>query len=401
MNAKVSDLHISKGAIVYVRQSSPGQVIDHAEGRRRQYELANAAREKGFTSVTVIDDDLGRSGSGLVERPGFEKLVVRVCANSVGAVYCLEASRLARNGRDWHQLIDLCALAGTVIVDADGVYDPRQLNDRLLLGLKGTMSEYELSLLQQRSQAARESKAERGELRFALPPGYCWDESSRIEKDPDARIVAAVELVFRKFRELGSARQVMLWANEEGVQLPVYRQGRGAGRAMEWKPPAYHTVLKMLQHPIYAGAYVFGRRGNRTLIEGDRARKTEGHLKEQAQWRVLLRDNHPGYISWEEFEEHQRMLKENAHMQKRTSRKSGRGGKALLSGIVRCGRCGRMMRVTYSSGSSTGHRYHCRGEVDQRAGKPCIGIGGLRVDRAVARQLIVSFHAYAAIPCSG
>ena len=176
MNPKISAEHLQRGALVYVRQSTPGQVVEHVEGKRLQYELADTARRTGFAKVETIDDDLGRSGSGLTERPGFQRLVASVCTGSIGAVMCLEASRLARNGRDWHHLIDLCALVGTLVIDPDGVYDPRLTNDRLLLGLKGTMSEYELSLLRQRSLAARDSKAQRGELRIGLPPGYCWDE---------------------------------------------------------------------------------------------------------------------------------------------------------------------------------------------------------------------------------
>jgi len=173
MPPKITSDHLGRGAVVYIRQSTPGQVTEHTESQRRQYALVEAARTVGFASITVIDDDLGRSGSGLVERPGFEKLVALVCSGSVGAVFCLEASRLARNGRDWHHLIDLCALVGALVIDPDGTYDPRLVNDRLLLGLKGTMSEYELSLLRQRGLAARDAKALRGELQFRLPPGYC------------------------------------------------------------------------------------------------------------------------------------------------------------------------------------------------------------------------------------
>jgi DNA invertase Pin-like site-specific DNA recombinase len=395
MNSKVTPVHLQRGAVVYVRQSTLGQVMEHTESQRRQYALADAARNLGFAKVTVIDDDLGRSGSGLVTRPGFEKLVAQVCADAIGAVFCIEASRLARNGRDWHHLIDLCALTGALVIDHDGTYDPRVLNDRLLLGLKGTMSEYELSLLRQRGLAARDAKAARGELRFALPPGYCWDELGRIEKDPDERIVTAIDLVFRKFRELGSARQVLLWARDAGIKLPVYRQGRGTARRIEWRPAAYHTLLGLLKHPIYAGAYVFGRTQQRTHLDGDRARKTQGHQKEQQHWNVLIQDNHVGYISWDEFNEHQRMLAENAHMQKRASRKSGRGGRALLTGMVRCGRCGRMMRVFYGSRSGNAHRYLCRGGTDQDGGKQCIGAGGVRVDRAVAAQIIEAVSPYA------
>lgn len=208
MNVKITPDHLSRTAIVYVRQSTMAHVAGNLESQRRQYDLAGAAQTTGFRVVTVIDDDLGRSGSGSVARPGFERLVAMVCSGEVGAIYCIEASRLARNGRDWHHLIDLCALTGALVIDPDGAYDPRLVNDRLLLGLKGTMSEYELSLMRQRGIAARDSKAKRGEYRFMLPPGFCWSESGKIEIDPDERVSGAIALVFNKFRELGSARQV-------------------------------------------------------------------------------------------------------------------------------------------------------------------------------------------------
>src|SRR6201988_2729709 len=208
MHTKITPDRLGRSAVVYVRQSTMGQVAEHTESQRRQYALAESARSLGFASVTVIDDDLGRSGSGLVERPGFQKLVASVCSGLIGAVFCIEASRLARNGRDWHHLIDLCALVGTLVVDPDGTYDPRLVNDRLLLGLKGTMSEYELSLLRQRGIASRDSKAERGEFQFMLPPGFCWNEAGKIEIDPDEHVAETIRLVFTKFRELGSARQV-------------------------------------------------------------------------------------------------------------------------------------------------------------------------------------------------
>src|SRR5271170_7662528 len=208
MNPKITPEHLERGAVVYVRQSSMGQVLEHTESQRRQYALVDTAHAMGFVNVTTIDQDLGRSGSGLVDRPGFQRLVASVCSGTIGAVFCIEASRLARNGRDWHHLIDLCALVGTLVIDTDGVYDPRLVNDRLLLGLKGTMSEYELNLLRQRGIAARDSKALRGELQFILPPGYCWNEIGQIEIDPDERVSAVIRLLFDKFQELGSARQV-------------------------------------------------------------------------------------------------------------------------------------------------------------------------------------------------
>ncbi len=397
MSPKITPDHLGRSAVVYVRQSTMAQVLENTESQRRQYGLAETARALGFASVDVIDDDLGRSGSGSVDRPGFQKLVASVCAGSVGAVFCVEASRLARNGRDWHHLIDLCALVGTLVVDPDGTYDPRLVNDRLLLGLKGTMSEYELSLLRQRGLAARDSKARRGELRFALPPGYCWTELGQIEIDPDERVADAVRLVLRKFGELGSARQVMLWLQDAGLKLPAMRRNTQVCK-IDWRPAAYHTVLQILRHPIYAGTYVFGRTADRTRVVDGRARKTTGHSKPRAAWNVLLRDHHPEYISWEQFEANQQLISENAHMQKRTERKSARGGRALLTGLVRCGRCGRTMRVFYGSRSGHAHRYQCRGDDSHVGGWLCIGIGGLRVDRAVAEQIVEAVSDHAACP---
>ena len=316
-----------------------------------------------------------------------QKLVAAVCGGGVGAVYCIEASRLARNGRDWHHLIDLCALTGALVIDPDGTYDPKLINDRLLLGLKGTMSEYELSLLRQRGLAARDAKARRGRLRFTLPPGYCWSETGQIEMDPDERVADTIHLLFKKFRELGSGRQVFLWLRQSKIQLPIVRRN-AASYKIEWKPPAYHTVMQVLKSPIYAGAYAFGRRSQRTDVVDGRARKKNGQRLAMKDWGALLKDNHQGYITWEAFEENQRLIQENAHMQKRTSRKAARGGRALLTGLVRCGHCGRMMRVFYGMRSGHAHRYQCRGDDGHVGAGLCIGIGGVRVDRAISKTIL-------------
>src|SRR4051795_12874147 len=387
MSAKIAADHLARGAVVYVRQSTMTQVHGNLESQKRQYALADAARAAGFSSVTVIDDDLGRSGSGLAARPGFQRLVAELCAGAVGAVFCLEASRLARNGRDWHHLLDLCALTGALVIDPDGVHDPRLMNDRLLLGLKGTMSEYELGLLRQRGLAARDGKAGRGALRFTLPPGLVWGEDGRVERDPDERVREAVRLVFAKFRELGTARQVFLGLRDVALRLPVVRRN-GAVRRIEWREPAYHSVVQVLHNPLYAGAYAFGRRGQRTRLVDGRAVRTTGHDKPMAEWNVLIRDHHEGYIDWARFEENQRMLLENAHMKRRAARKSGRGGRALLTGLARCGRCGRMMRVFYGMRSGHAHRYQCRGDDAHVGSGLCVGIGGVRGALAVAVQIL-------------
>jgi DNA invertase Pin-like site-specific DNA recombinase len=239
MNPKLTNEHLRRRAIVYIRQSSAGQVQHNQESQRRQYNLADRARELGFRDVTVIDEDLGRSGSGLVERPGFQRLVAEVCTGEVGAVLCIEASRLARNGRDWHHLIELCGMVDAVVIDPDGIYNPGLINDRLLLGLKGTMSEFELNLLRQRSLEAIRQKARRGELQFLLPVGLCWTAAGKIEKDPDQRVQQALQSVFTKMTELGSARQVLLWFRQENVTLPALP--RDAGGSITWKLPIYNT----------------------------------------------------------------------------------------------------------------------------------------------------------------
>jgi len=258
MSSKITPEHQSRTAIVYVRQSTSFQIAHNLESQRRQYGLVDYARQLGFGAVGVIDEDLGRTGSGLVERPGFQRLVGQICAGQIGAVFCVEASRLARNGRDWHHLIELCGLVGSLVIDPDGVYDPRVINDGLLLGLKGTMSEFELNLLRQRSLESIRQKARRGELQFVVPAGFCWTHHGKVEKDPDQRVQQAIELVFRKFAELGSARQVLLWFRSEGVVLPVIGYDT-FGRALRWRLPVYRTIHSILFNPMYAGAYAFGK----------------------------------------------------------------------------------------------------------------------------------------------
>lgn len=387
MNPKLTNERLSRRALVYVRQSTRGQLTHNRESRRRQYELEQHARELGFRAVDVIDEDLGRSGSGLRERPGFQRLVAAVCSGQVGAVLCLEASRLARNGRDWHHLIELCGLAGAVVVDPDGVYDPGRINDRLLLGLKGTMSEFELSLLRQRSVEPIRHKAGRGELRILLPVGLCWTAEGQIDKDPERRVQQALELVFAKLTELGSARQVLLWLREEQIQLATAARGGGPPTVV-WKLPIHNSVLSIVSNPAYAGAYAFGKTEARTTVVDGRARQTAGHQKPRSEWTVLLRDHHPGYIAWEQCERNQALLAANAHMKSRMEPKAGRGGRALLSGLLRCRRCGRMLHIAYGGVGAKVLRYHCRGAHLNHGADWCISFGGLRVDQALANEVL-------------
>jgi len=387
MNAKLTPERLVRKAIVYVRQSSPNQVLHSQESQRRQYGLVDRARELGFQQVIVIDEDLGRTGSGLVERPGFQRLVAEVCSGAVGAVFCLEASRLARNGRDWHHLIELCGMVGAVVIDPDGVYDPSLINDRLLLGLKGTMSEFELSLLRQRSEEAIRQKARRGELQFLLPVGFGWTANGKIEKDPDQRVQRAIELVFRKMTELGSVRRVLFWFCEEKVCLPAFPRDPGE-RKMVWKLPVYANLHAILTNPIYAGAYAFGKTEARIEMVNGRARKTVGHPKPRREWMVLIKDHHLGYVSWEEYERNQAMMAANNFMHSGVEPKAGRGGRALLAGLLRCRRCGRMLQVSYLGTRGAVIYYQCSGAHKQRGEDRCIAFGGLRVDAAVAKEVL-------------
>ena len=384
--SKITPDHLSREAVVYVRQSTADQVANNLESQRRQYGLVERSRQLGWVDVSVIDDDLGRSGSG-VARPGFEKLLAAICEGRVGAVVSIEASRLARNGRDWHTLIEFCGLVGTLIVDEEGVYDPRSPNDRLLLGMKGTMSEMELSILRQRSHEALRQKARRGELFMTVAVGYVRVGRDAIEKDPDLRIQEAIALVFAKFAEMSSVRQVHLWFRHERVSLPAVVYGPD-GRTIKWKLPVYNTVLHILQNPIYAGAYVFGRTGSRVVIENGRKRVVQNIRKEQKDWDVLIPNHHDGYLDWDAFERNQRVIADNATGKFYPGRGAIRRGEAILAGLLRCGHCGRKLHVAYSGkGGNTG-RYHCRGSLVNHGGKSCMSFGGMRVDRAVGHEIV-------------
>ncbi len=383
---KITPEHLARGAFVYVRQSTADQVLHNHESRRRQYGLVERAQALGWGTVEVIDDDLGRSGSGIA-RPGFEKLLAAICEGRVGAVVSIEASRLARNGRDWHTLLEFCGLVGTLILDEDGVYDPRHPNDRLLLGMKGTMSEMELSLFRQRSLEALKQKARRGELLLTVAVGFLKTPDDRIEKDPDRRVQEAIALVFSKFDELQTVRQVHLWMRQKRLPLPAVGYGEG-GRQITWKLPVYNTVHHMLTNPVYAGAYVFGRTGSRTTIEAGRKRIVRGFRKERTAWEVLILDHHEGYIGWADFERNLRLISDNANGKSFLSRGSVRRGQALLAGLLRCGHCGRKLHVAYSGADGNTGRYHCRGGHLNHGGDRCISFGGMRIDRAIGAEVI-------------
>ena len=318
MSEKIQPQHLARKAILYVRQSSAYQVSHNVESQALQYAMQERLQQLGWREIEVVDDDLGRSAAGTVARTGFERMVAEVCLGKVGAVAAREVSRFARNSRDWQQLVEVCRVVDTVLIDQDTVYAPRHSNDRLLLGLKGSLNEYELDLLRQRSVDARRAKARRGELIVASPVGYLKTEAGRLEKDPDRRVQEAVRLVFHKFVELGTVRQTLLWFLEHGLQLPV----RTTPGEIRWKRPAYDTLYRMLTNPVYGGAYAYGKTEQVSRYAHGETR--QGYRrKPRESWLALMPDAHDGYVSWAQFEQIQARYRRTCPAASRAGRPSG------------------------------------------------------------------------------
>ncbi len=387
MNDLIQERHLARKALLYVRQSSQYQVVHNTESKKLQYGMEQRLRQLGWREVEVIDEDLGCSATTTDGRAGFQRMVSEVCLGKVGAVAAREVSRFARNNRDWHQLIEMCALVDTLLVDHEAIYNPRGANDRLLLGLKGSLSEYEIDLLRQRSLEARWAKARRGELLTIAPVGYIKTADQRLEKDPDRRVQHAIELVFEKFLELGSGRQTLMWFIEHGLELPARRHRAGVWETW-WRRPAYRMVAKILRDPIYAGAYAYGRTEERTQVVNGAVRKTRAR-KPLEKWGVLLKERHEGYISWEQFERMRKMLADNSSRFFQTSTRGAvKRGPALLAGMLRCRRCGRRLLVDYCGANATVPRYFCgRGQLDNGEAR-CISLGGVAIDEAISREIL-------------
>ena len=381
MSDKIRSQHLQRKAILYVRQSSAYQVSHNLESQRLQYAMQERLQQLGWREIEVVDEDLGRSAAGMVTRAGFERMVAEVCLGKVGAVAAREVSRFARNSREWQQLVEVCRVVDTVLIDQETVYAPRQSNDRLLLGLKGSLNEYELDLLRQRSVEARREKARRGELLVTAAVGYVKTEEEHWEKDPDRRVQQAILSVFGKFLELGTVRQTLLWFLEHGLQLPVYTQ---QGETC-WKRPTYATIYRILTNPIYGGAYAYGKTEHTLHYENGEPRRG-ARRKPKEQWLALIPNSHEGYVSWEQHQQIRQAISENA----RGGEHSGlvQGGAALLPGLLRCRRCGRKLTVLYTGNHHNVLRYECRrGWLDN--GEPrCIGFGGMPVDEALAQEVL-------------
>jgi DNA invertase Pin-like site-specific DNA recombinase len=387
---KITPVHLSRKAVVYLRQSSERQVKENTESQRLQYALADRARALGWQHVECIDTDLGRSAAiGAAPREGFERLVASVALGEVGLVLSREVSRLARTDKDWCHLCEVCQIFGTLIGDAEQLYDLDLMDDQLVLGIKATLSIVELKVLKLRLLQGMEEKARRGELKRLLPVGYVRDGTGQVVQDPDQRVQEALALVFRKFRALGSGRQTLLWCRTHGGELPVNKSGGGAVRVV-WQLPTNSFLQNLLRNPYYAGAYVWGRRETVMALEHGQLRKRQGGLRRAEECRVFLRDHHAGYIPWETFEAHLQILRGN-HMKGDRDEAAGaaRAGQGLLAGLLRCGRCGRKLHVRYWGKRGTAARYLCQGAFGG-GGAYCQGFGGRLVDERFGRELVAA-----------
>jgi DNA invertase Pin-like site-specific DNA recombinase/predicted DNA-binding transcriptional regulator AlpA len=388
---KITASHLSRQAIVYLRQSSAAQVEHNRESTDRQYALAGKARELGWSDqrITVIDEDLGVSGSGVV-RSGFQRLTAEVALARVGLVLGLEVSRLARNNADWHRLIDLAGLTDTLIGDADGIYHPALFNDRLLLGLKGTMSEAELHVLRARLNGGIRNKAKRGELRRGLPVGFVWGEADgEVCFHPDEAVVTAIRTVFERFAEAGSARRVWLWFRSEQLKLPLQMH---ASTDIRWVEASYTAIHHVLTNPVYAGAYVYGKTRQETILDASGARKKRLRRLPRSEWQVLIPDHHPGFIDWQTYEANQKRIAKNTRPGPHKMGGAVREGSALLQGLANCGHCGRRLHTHYRGRTST-PGYHCPGKVlVEGRGVYCLNVGGVQIDKAVTQTFIAALE---------
>lgn len=388
---KVRAFHRERLAVVYVRQSTPQQVLDHQESTRLQYGLVGRAQALGWAAdrVLVIDDDLGKSGTTAQGRAGFQRLVSEVSLDHVGMIFGVEMSRLARSNKDWHQLLELCALFHTLIADLDGIYDPAQYNDRLLLGLKGTMSEAELHILKQRMHQGRLSKAQRGELQFALPIGYVWSPTGEIQFDPDEQVQQVVRLIFRTFEDLGTLGGLVRYLAHHQILLGVrVREGPGKGELV-WRTPNRMTIQTMLKHPLYAGSYVYGRRQEDPRRKQPERPRSGRVVMTTQEWLVLLPNRCPAYISPEQYERNQARLQ--ANRARADAMGAVRTGLALLAGLVVCARCGCRLNVHYDGGAHL-HTYECVERWTNYGEPKCQHLAGPCLDAFVSQQVLTALE---------
>lgn len=384
MNEKIRASHLRRRVLVYVRQSTTRQVLENVESTDRQYGLVDRASSLGWpsASIEVIDEDLGQSGASVEWRPGFKRMAEQVTQGKVGAILGLDVSRFARSSADWHRLLELCRWADVLIIDEQGIFDPADRNDGLLLGFKGQMSEAEKNWLKLRMHGARLNKPRRGALKVMPPSGYVWDPAtSRLRMDPDIEVQHAIELVFRRFRVEGSALATVRYFQQHDLLFPIRR---AAMQSVEWRRLRPSTVVRLLRSPIYTGTYVYGRREDRAVLADGKLRGVRTINLPEHEWKVCLHDQHPGYIRWEEYVENVNRLREN-HMSWEAKGAPGEGP-ALLQGLAICGKCGGRMTVGYGPGGKT---YMCRSAADAgRWARRCWGVTGERIEDAVVAAFL-------------
>lgn len=383
-NTKITISHLQKYAYIYIRQSTEYQVRENIESTQRQYELVELAQQYGWSreSIIIIDDDLGRSASTRAGRIGFAKLVADVALNKVGIIFGIEVSRLTRNNKDWYQLLDLCSLTNTLIADTDGIYDPSLFNDRLLLGLKGTMSEAELHMLKNRMLQGLYHKAQKGELRFHLPAGYQFDEEGNIIKSVDEQVSHIIELTYKKFFELGSVNAVLQYLLEQKLKFP---RKAVFDKQIRWIRPYHKAIRNTLGNPLYTGTYVFGRTKVVKELDEDGNQKSRQKKQDMKDWDVIIHDHHPAYITWDQYLKIEDQIAKNSVPPKSEPTQAIREGSALLQGLVRCGKCSRSMHINYHGHYNKSYPYYVCNIANRNFGKGyCQSIGGRRIDQTVS-----------------
>lgn len=387
-NEKIKPTHLQRCAYVYVRQSTAAQVQHNRESTDRQYKLANRALQLGWSQsqIKIIDEDLARSGSGTSDRHGFALMTTEVALGHVGLILSIEVSRVARNSADWYRLLDLCGVTDTLIGDEDGLYHPGLFNDRLLLGLKGTMAEAELHVLRARLEGGIRNKAAKGLLRRGLPIGFLWGEDDGdVLFHPDQAVIHAIQCIFEKFTEMGSVRQVWLWFRSQGLSFPSQSN---SSPEIQWVTPTYTAIHHVLTNPVYAGAYTYGKTHQEPYVD------QTGHLRKRirrlprSQWPILIRDHHKGFIDWETYEMNQSRIGKNTRPGPHQAAGAIREGSALLQGIATCGRCGRRLRVYYQGKHSTPGYYCAANNIVNGRGTYCLRVGGVRIDEAVTHTFL-------------
>lgn len=384
--SKVAPAHLEKLAIVYVRQSSPQQVLENRESTARQYALADYARLLGWPRerVLVIDEDLGCSGRSAENRSGFQRLLAEVTMDHAGLVLALEVSRLSRSSRDWSQLFELCGVFGALLADHDGVYDAGDPNDRLVLGLKGIMSEMELQTMRNRLDRGRINKAQRGELFYSVPMGYVLLPTGEVAFDPDEQARSVVTLLFEKFDEIGSVYGLFRWLIRHDIRMPIRARTGASKGQLEWRRPSINSLSQTLRHPMYAGAYTYGRRQVDPKTDYVKAGRSSRRWVPMEQWKAFIKDHLPAYITWEQFEKNQQRIRENRN--RAGSKGVPREGCALLPGVLICGRCGRHMQANYHREGTA--QYACNRQYLEATEPRCYGLAAVDPDKLVAAQVL-------------